>query len=231
MQLGISLLQEANDHVGALQSAGGFTGTGFCGGSALLRFGGTAEAAVSTWFLLTLWLVLKREAGIFLIALGSEADVVELNLIRAGLGHELGQSDVVILNFGIRRIGPYQLAVFTPGLLVSLRLYGQLGMLDHHALVAEDGDAGDGVHVLRVQEVYKLRQVVNVDLMLAQQRMLEGNIDAAVAVLNIEDHGVAADFAPVADDAHSVIAGRHHAGQVDGADFKIFGYRNGFLED
>src|ERR1700733_10309412 len=61
--------------------------------------------------------------------------------------------------------------------------------------------------------------------MLAQQRVLEGNVDAAVGILDVEDHGVAADFAPVADDAESVIAGGHDAGQVDGADFEIS--RNG----
>ena len=44
---------------------------------------------------------LKNEAGIFLIALGREADVIELNFIRTGLCHELGQSDIVILNFWI----------------------------------------------------------------------------------------------------------------------------------
>src|ERR1700733_13887029 len=61
--------------------------------------------------------------------------------------------------------------------------------------------------------------------MLAQQRVLEGNVDAAVGILDVEDHGVAADLAPVLDDAESVIAGGHDAGQVDGADFEIF--RNG----
>ncbi len=74
-------------------------------------------------------------------------------------------------------------------------------MLLHQALVAEDGDAGDGVHVLRAQEVDELRHVVNVDLMFAQQRVLKRNVYAAVAVLNVKHYRVAADFAPVADDA------------------------------
>src|SRR5271167_4137484 len=104
-------------------------------------------------------------------------------------------------------------------------------MLDYHALVAEDGDAGDGVHVFGVQEVDELGQIVDIDLMFAEQRMLEGNGHAAVGIFDIEDYGVAADFAPVADDAESVIAGRHDAGQVDGADFKILGNGNGFLDD
>ncbi len=59
---------------------------------------------------------LKHEAGVFLIAFGREADVVELNFIGAGLGDELGEGDVVILNCGIRGIGPDQLAVLAPGL-------------------------------------------------------------------------------------------------------------------
>src|ERR1700676_5013315 len=72
---------------------------------------------------------------------------------------------------------------------------------------------------------------MNVDLVLAQQRVLEGNGDAAVGVFDVEDYGVAADFAPVADDAESVVAGGHDAGQVDGADFKVFGNGNRLLGD
>ena len=174
---------------------------------------------------------LEDEAGVFLVAFGGEADVVELNFVGAGLGYEFGQRDVVILNFGVGGVGPDQLAVFAPGLAGFLRLDGEFGMLDYQALVAEDGDAGDGVHVLGVQEVDELRQVVDVDLVLAEQRMLEGNVDAAVGIFDVEDDGVAADFAPVADDAESVIAGGHDAGEVDGADFKIFGNGNGFFDD
>ena len=57
--------------------------------------------------------------------------------------------------------------------------------------------------------------------------MLEGNVDAAVGVFDVEDHGVAADFAPAANDAESVVAGGHDAGEVDGADFEIFGDGDG----
>src|SRR5229473_5985380 len=174
---------------------------------------------------------LIKEAGVFLIAFGGEADVVELNLIRAGLGYELGEGDVELLHFGLRGVGPDQLAVFTPGLFRLSRLRGQFGMLDHHALVAKNGDAGYGVHILRVQEVNKLRQVVNVNLMLAEKRVLEGNGDAAVGIFDVEDHGVAADLAPVADDSQAVIAGGHDAGEVDRSDFKIFGDGNSFFDD
>src|SRR5712675_3594327 len=67
--------------------------------------------------------------------------------------------------------------------------------------------------------------------MLAKQRVIEGDGDAAVGVFDVEDDGVAADFAPVLDDAESVIAGGHDAGQVDGADFEVFGNGNGLLGD
>ncbi len=96
-------------------------------------------------------------------------------------------------------------------------------MLHDQALVAEDGDAGDGVQVLLVEEVDQLRDVVDVDLVAAQQRVFEGYVDAAVGVFDVEDYGVAADFTPVADDAQAMIARCHDAGQVDGADFEVFG--------
>ncbi len=67
--------------------------------------------------------------------------------------------------------------------------------------------------------------------MLAEQRVLEGDGDAAVGIFDVEDDRVAADFAPMLDDAESVIAGGHDAGQVDGADFEVFGDGNGFFGD
>src|SRR6266851_1370190 len=104
-------------------------------------------------------------------------------------------------------------------------------MLLDQALVAEDGDAGNGVHVLLVHEADELRDVVNVDLMRAQKRMLEGDGNAAVGVFDVEDDGIASHFAPVADNAKSVIAGGHDAGQVDGTDFEVFGDGDGLLDD
>jgi len=104
-------------------------------------------------------------------------------------------------------------------------------MFHYQALVAKDSDARDGVHILGVQEADELGQVVDINLMLAEQRMLEGNGHAAIGIFDIEDDGVAANFAPVADDAESVVAGRHDSGQVDGADFKISGDGHGFFYD
>ena len=61
--------------------------------------------------------------------------------------------------------------------------------------------------------------------------MVERNIHAAIAVLDIENHGVAAHFAPVLDDAYPVVTSGHYAGQIDCAYFKILRYRNGLLDD
>src|SRR5579871_834951 len=53
--------------------------------------------------------------------------------------------------------------------------------------------------------------------------MFEWDIHAAIRVFDVEYNGVSADFTPVFDDADAVVAGGHHTGEVDGADFKIFG--------
>ena len=81
------------------------------------------------------------------------------------------------------------------------------------------------------RKLNELRHVVDVDLVLAEQRVLEGNVDAAVGVLDIEDDGIAANFAPMLDDAKSVIAGRHDSGEVNGADFEVLGNGNRFFGD
>ena len=94
------------------------------------------------------------------------------------------------------------------------------------SLVAEDRDPGDGVHVLRMQEVNELGQIVEGAAVASEQRMIEGDGHAAVAVLDIEDDGVSAHFAPVLDDANSVIAGRHDSREIDGPHFKVTFDRN-----
>src|SRR5271156_421419 len=82
-----------------------------------------------------------------------------------------------------------------------------------------------------MQKAHELGNVVNINFVLAEQRVLEGNVDAAIGIFDIEDYGVASDFAPVADDAESVIAGGHYSGEVDGADFEISGDGNRFFDD
>src|SRR5579859_317378 len=53
---------------------------------------------------------------VFLIALGRETNVIELNFVCSGAGHELGQGKIIILHPGIGRIAPDQFAVLAPGL-------------------------------------------------------------------------------------------------------------------
>ena len=77
----------------------------------------------------------------------------------------------------------------------------------------------------------ELGNVVNVDVVLAEQRMVEGDGDAAVGVFDIEDDSVAADFTPMADDANPVLAARHDAGEVNGSDLEVPGDGNCLLGD
>jgi len=72
---------------------------------------------------------------------------------------------------------------------------------------------------------------VDVNLVLSEERMVEGNVDASVGIFDIEDYGVASDFTPVLDDADAAVAGGHDSGEIDGADFEIFGDRDGLLGD
>ena len=101
----------------------------------------------------------------------------------------------------------------------------------HQALVAEHGNARDGVHVLRMQEVDEFRQIMEGAAVGAQQRMIEGNGNASITVLDIEDYGVAAHFTPVADDANPAVTGSHDAGEVHGAHFIITRYRDRLFDD
>ena len=64
------------------------------------------------------------------------------------------------------------------------------------------------MHILLVQEVDQLGNIVDVNLVLSEERVVEMDIDATIGILDIEDDGIAANFAPMADDSESVIAGR-----------------------
>src|ERR1700752_2882571 len=104
-------------------------------------------------------------------------------------------------------------------------------MIYDQALVAENGDAGDGVHVLLVQETDELGNIVNVDVVLAEQRMIVRDGYAAVGIFDIEYNRIAADFTPMLDDANPVLAARHESCEVNGADLKIFGDRDCLFGD
>src|SRR4029077_950656 len=61
--------------------------------------------------------------------------------------------------------------------------------------------------------------------------MREGEGASAVGVLDVKDDRFTSYFVPVADNAKSVIAACHDAGQVDGADFEVVGNGDGLLDD
>ncbi len=94
-------------------------------------------------------------------------------------------------------------------------------MSGDQVLIAEDGDAGDGVHVLGMEKANELRQVGNVVALTSSKRVIEGDVDDAVAILDIEDNRVAPDFTPMSDNARAVITAGHDTGQVNRPDFKI----------
>src|SRR5690242_6306075 len=99
------------------------------------------------------------------------------------------------------------------------------------ALVAEDGDARNGMHILLVQEVDQLGNVVDVNFVLSEKRVVKMDVDATIGILDVENDGIAANFAPMADDSKAVIACRHDSGQVDGAHLEILGNGDGLFSD
>src|SRR5580658_6103498 len=98
-------------------------------------------------------------------------------------------------------------------------------MLNHEPLIAKYRYTRDGVHVLRMQESDKLGKIRKRSVVLAEQRMFERNIHAAVAVFDVKYHGISANFAPVADDPYSMITAGHEARQINGANFEIASHR------
>src|SRR5580692_6976625 len=143
---------------------------------------------------------LEHETCVFLIPLSRETHVVELNFVHSGVGSLLGEGDIVFLNLRLGGIGPYQLPVFAPGLAGFVGFHCQLGMRNHQSLVTKDGHSGNGMHTLRMQEMGEFRKVMNRDMMPASQRMIEWNVDAAVAILYIENHRIPAQLAPAPND-------------------------------
>src|ERR1700721_996117 len=202
---------------------------------AIEEMGNHFRALRDFWMVGMLGLVgLKIERGIFLVAFGREADVVELHFVNSRLGHELCQRNVVVLNLHVRWIGPDQFSIFAPRLARAMRLYSQLRMRRNQVFIAEDRDSRNGMHVLRMKEVNKLWQVGDVMTLSGCEWVIESDIDYAVTILDVENHGVASNLAPVADDAFPVFAPRHYARQVDRSDFEIscnwcrFLYNGGF---
>src|SRR5271169_4292273 len=82
-----------------------------------------------------------------------------------------------------------------------------------------------------MQEVNVFGQIVYGHVMAPEERVLESNVDAAITILNVENHRVSTNFAPVLDDLDAPVAGRHQAGQVDGSNFKIPRDRNRLFDN
>src|SRR5258707_14841057 len=87
---------------------------------------------------------LEVERGVFLVTLGGKAHVIKLPFIDSGLGYEISERNVVILHLCIRRIGPDELAIFTPALTGALWLHRPFGVSRDEMFIAKDGDTGDG---------------------------------------------------------------------------------------
>src|SRR4051794_9657259 len=150
---------------------------------------------------------LEGELRILLVAFSREANIVELNFIYAGLSGFLGQGNVVGLYFLIRSIGPNQLAVLTPRLTTLARLHCQLRMMCNQRLIPEYGYARDRMHPKRVQETCVLVQVLDWRTMTRRnQLMIEIDVHPAIAVLDIENDGIAANLSPLANNVDALLA-------------------------
>src|SRR5215469_326849 len=132
---------------------------------------------------------LISELGVFLVTFGWEADIIELDLVSSGTGHIFRQGQIVILDLATRGISPDQLAIFAPRLVVAARLHRQRTVVLGDVVIAEQCDPGDGVQVKRMQEANKFRKIAyGMVLLNGGQRVLKGNVDATVAVLDVEDY-------------------------------------------
>src|SRR5260370_39194498 len=108
MDLGIGALEEVGDHVRARR------------GKPSLYIALDVFRLIGTIGLIGL----KVEGGVFLVALGGKANVVELHFIDSGLSYELGECNVILLHLGGRGVGPDQLAVLSPWVAGARGLYG-----------------------------------------------------------------------------------------------------------
>src|SRR5258708_1955853 len=96
-------------------------------------------------------------------------------------------------------------------------------MVPGNVVVAEKRLACNGVHVQRVQEAYILRQIRNrITLQLARERMVERNVDGAVTVFDVEDHGVATALMPASHQFNAASTTCARAGEIDRPDFTVF---------
>src|SRR5208282_1098504 len=90
MDLGIGALEKIGDHFRAPRQW-------LCGGGASPHRDG-AEPRHHT---ICCMFDLIVKSGIFLVALGGKAHVVELHFIDSSLGYKLGERDIVVLDLGV----------------------------------------------------------------------------------------------------------------------------------
>src|SRR5258708_11196210 len=79
---------------------------------------------------------LKRELRVCLVALGREAQIVELDLVDSGLSNVFGERKIVRLDVSVRRIRPHQLSIFAPWLMQLARLDSESAVVPGNVVVA-----------------------------------------------------------------------------------------------
>src|SRR5438270_3585902 len=105
-------------------------------------------------------------------------------------------------------------------------------MVFGNIVVTEERLPGDYVQIKRMQETHVLGQVGDGIIPdLARQRMLKRNVDGAIAILNVKDHGVAASLLPALDQLNAAGAAGRSAGQVDSANLAFLGKGPRLLHD
>src|SRR4051794_27871283 len=91
-------------------------------------------------------------------------------------------------------------------------------------VISEERLSRNHVHIQRVQEPYVLGQISDrMVLDLFHQWMIKRNVDAAVTVLYVKDHGISTRLFPAADQIDSVRAACGSTGHIYGADLSLFG--------
>ena len=68
-------------------------------------------------------------------------------------------------------------------------------------------------------------------LPLRRKGMLEGHVDQAVEILDIENDGIPSGFPPAANQIQALVTSRHVAGEIDPASLEILGDGNRMLNE
>jgi len=88
------------------------------------------------------------------------------------------------------------------------------------------------MHTLRMQEPGELGEVSNgVVLSVGPQRVVKGYIQDPVAVLDVENHGVAAQLTPAPDNPQPMVAAGHNTGQINCPNLEVAANGNSLLRN